>query len=435
MSRPILPRRPVVEPVETRPRLLRPNRQARIAGVVAAALVISWGAPAANAYWQTLNSNAGGARADSILGVAAPAASGSAGAATVSWAQSTTAAGRPVSGYTVARYLSATGGTKVPAGGACAGTIATLTCSEAALTDGTWYYTVTPVLASWAGPESARSGGVTGLDTTPPTAPTITVPEFVNTLNVGSVPVSGAAEPGSSVTITVTDAGAVHTSPQTLTANSSGQWTAANFNLASFNSGTISYRAVATDAAGNASSPGAATSTKDMVAPTASIRLQTGPVAQKNVTGRADQDDQIIITFSEPMNPSSICSAWTSTTQAVLKNTGIQVRIEPNRNLKVIVPSTVCPTFTLGTAVLGGAFSTGSTDLVFAGGGSNATAIAWSSTATSSTLTITLGPDTGAPRAQVSGTVQSTFTAVEGPKDVSGNPISLSPILGAASNF
>ncbi|MGY4541996.1 hypothetical protein ACVWY0_001909 [Arthrobacter sp. UYNi723] len=425
-------------PIQTVPHVQPPRapRKARIAGIVAAALVISWGAPAANAYWQTLSSNNGGARADAVLAVPTPTASASAGAASVSWAPSTTAAGRPVSGYTVARYSSSTGGTKVAAGGACAGTIATLTCSEAALPAGTWYYTVTPVLASWAGVESARSGGVAG-DSAAPIAPTVSAPGIVNTLNVGTVSVDVTAEAGSSVKVTVTDTPPVGTPQQTLTQNltANGSVQTMTFNLSTFSNGTITYTAVATDAAGNASNPGAATSTKDTVAPTASIRLQTGPVAQKNVAGRADQDDQIIITFSEPMNPSSICSAWTSTTQAVLKNSGIQVRIEPNRNLKVIVPSTVCPTFTLGTAVLGGAFSTGSTDLVFAGGGNNATAIAWSSTATSSTLTITLGPDTGATRAVVSGAVQSTFTAVEGPKDANGNPISLSPILGAASNF
>lgn len=415
----------------------RPRRQVRVAGIVAAALVISWGGPAASAYWQTLSSNDGRAKADSILAVVAPTASASAGAATVSWAQGATAAGRQVSSYTVARYWSATGGTKVAAGGGCSGTITARTCSEAALPSGTWYYTVTPVLGSWAGPESARSTGVTIAAATPPAAPTLSVPAIVNIGNAASVPVSVTAESGSSVTITVTDAPPAgtqqQTATQTLTANGSVQNT--NFNLSAFTDGTINYTAVATNAAGSASAPGTATSTKDTVAPTASIRLQTGPSAQKNVTGRADQDDQIIITFSKPMNPSSICSEWTSTTQAVLKNSGIQVRIDPNKNLKVIVPSTVCPTFTLGTAVLGGAFSTGSTDLVFAGGGSNATAVAWSSTATSSTLTITLGPDNGAPRAVVSGNVQSMFTAVDGPKDANGNPISLSPLLGAASNF
>ncbi|MCP9001768.1 hypothetical protein NFC73_18850 [Pseudarthrobacter sp. RMG13] len=420
---------PHVQPPRTR-------RKARIASVMAAALIISWGAPAANAYWQTLSSNNGGARADAILAVAAPTASASADAASVSWAQSTTAAGRPVSGYTVARYSSTTGGTKVAAGGGCAGTVAALGCSEAALPAGTWYYTVTPVLAAWAGPESARSGGVAG-DSAAPIAPTVSAPGIVNTLNVSNVNVDVTAEAGASVRVTVADAPPVGTPQQTLTQNltANGSVQTISFNLSTFSNGTIAYTAMATDAAGNESTPGAATSTKDTVAPTASFRLQTGPVAQKNVAGRADQDDQIIITFSEPMNPASICSAWTSPTPAVLKNAGIQVRIEPNRTLKVVVPSTVCPTFTLGTAVLGGAFSTGTTDLVFAGGGNNATALAWTSTATSSTLTITLGPDSGATRAVVSGAVQSTFTSVEGPKDANGNPISLSPILGAASNF
>lgn len=434
MSHSIQTRRPVVEPVETRPRR---RRKAQIAGVMAAALVISWGGPAASAYWQTLGSNPGGAKADSILAVAAPTASPSAGAAAVSWVQSTTAAGRPVSGYTVARYSSATGGTKVAAGGACTGTITALSCSEAALPAGTWYYTVTPVLASWAGVESARSVGVTAADTTPPDAPTVNALQPVNAASAPIASVSGTAEPGSLVTVTVTDSTTPqHSAFKTASADvTTGQWTISNFNLTGLTDGTITYTATAKDAAGNVSVPRAVTSTKDTVAPTASISLQTGPVGQKNVAGRADQDDQIIITFSEPMNPSSVCSAWTSTPPAVLKNAGIQVRIDPNKNLKIVVPVSVCPTFTLGTAVLGGAFSSGSNDLVFAGGGNTATAIAWSSNATSSTLTITLGPDDSGTKAVVPGSVQSTFTAAVGPKDANGNPISVSPILGAASNF
>ena len=70
----------------------------RLAGIVAAALVISWGGPAASAYWQTLGSGPGTAKADSISALtAAPDASGSSGTASVTWKQGTTAAGRPVS--------------------------------------------------------------------------------------------------------------------------------------------------------------------------------------------------------------------------------------------------------------------------------------------------------------------------------------------------
>lgn len=428
MNRPIPPRRPVVEPVETRPRLLLPNRKARIAGVVAAALVISWGAPAASAYWQTLSSNSGGARADAILAVAAPTASGSAGAASLSWAQSTTAAGRPVSGYTVARYLSATGGTKVPAGGACAGTIATLSCSETGLTDGTWYYTVTPVLASWAGPESARSGGVVGLDTTPPTAPAITVPTFVNTLNAGAVNVNVTAEAGSSVVVTVTDTPPVGTPQQTLTQNltASGSVQTTSFGLSTFSNGTITYTAVATDAAGNASARGTATSTKDTVAPTAKVTL-----FNNGTLGTAEKGDVVTIQFSKPMNLPSICSTWVNGQQPpeASANGDVVVTIT-GTNLTVSRTLAGC-TFNIGTISLGATYAN-SGSLTFGGNGSNASKIAWNNT--NQTLTITLGGRGGSAKPGV-GASSPTVTPPAGVKDLAGNQAVSDPPPVAQSRF
>jgi hypothetical protein len=424
-------------PIQPLPSVQQPWRRCRthIAGVMAAALVISWGGPAANAFWQTLSSTEVGAKADSLQELAAPTASVSAGAASVGWSTRSTAAGRSVSGYTVARYSSADG-TKVAAGGGCAGTVTALTCIEATLPAGSWYYTVTPVLGSWAGPESARSTVVTAGDTTPPGAPTISAAGIVNKAKVTGAPVSGTAEPSSTVVVTATDKAGLQRSSQPASVDTAGQWSVSSFDLTDLSDGAVNYTAVATDAAGNASGPSTAkTTTKDTVAPTASIKFQTGPANQKNVTGRADQDDQIVITFSEPMNPASICNSWSATSQATLKNAGIQVRIDPSKTMRVVVPATVCPIFTLGTGMMGGAFSSGSSDLVFAGGGNNATAIAWSTTPTSSTVTITLGPVETGTRATVSGTVQPTFTAASGPQDASGNPISLAETPGVASNF
>ncbi|KRE72092.1 hypothetical protein [Arthrobacter sp. Soil762] len=420
MNRPIPPRRPVFEPVETRPRLLRPNRKARIAGVVAAALVISWGAPAANAYWQTLSSNNGGARADAILAVAAPTASPSAGAASVSWAQSTTAAGRPVSGYTVARYSSPTGGTKVAAGGGCGGTIATLTCSEAALPAGTWYYTVTPVLASWTGVESARSAGVTAADTTQPDAPTISAPAIVNSANVTSVPVSGTAEAGSSVTVSGTDAGAAHTSSQTLTANSSGQWTAADFNLTSFNNGTITYTALATDAAGNVSDPGTATSTKDTVAPAVvSVSLSNG-----GTQFTPDAGDKAVLTFSEPLLPPTICGNWTNTSGSQTANG--TVTIAAGNALSFAATDPGCPSVRFGSVALSSSYSAGGA-LTFN------SSLTWNSGTRQ--LTVTLVSLTGGIPVSKTGNVTPTYTSPSGLTDGVGNPLPTTPFAGSNSRF
>ncbi|MCO4251634.1 hypothetical protein [Pseudarthrobacter raffinosi] len=406
MSRLIPPRRPVVEPVETRPRLLRPNRQARIAGVTAVALVISWGAPAANAYWQTLSSTSVGAKADSLQELAAPTASASAGAASVGWLTRSTTAGRAVSGYTVARYSAATGA-KVAAGGTCAGTvttpITTLSCSEAALPAGTWYYTVTPVLGSWAGPESARSVGVFVADTTKPDAPLISAPAIVNNANVTEVPVSVTAEPGSSVTVTITDALPVatrQTVSYVLTADGSSQTTSVN--LSTLTDGIVTYTAVATDAAGNVSDPRTATSTKDLI-PTAKVSLSNGPDANKNKVGIADPGDKLVLTYSETMNASSICSAWQNNSASYTINGNDVVSIQISAAKVLTVTAAGCSPLRIGSVSLDGVY-TATAPLVFGGSGSNVSSIAWNGT--EKTLTLTLGKLT-------SGS-QATLAAAEG---------------------
>ena len=80
--------------------------------------------------------------------------------------------------------------------------------------------------------------------------------------------ISGTAEAGSTVAITLSDAGSVHTVTSSTTATG-GSWTFNSLNAGALNDGTITVKATATDAAGNVSSPGAQTTIpKDTVAPT-----------------------------------------------------------------------------------------------------------------------------------------------------------------------
>lgn len=405
----------------------------RIACVVTAAVAISWGGPAANAFWQTLSSNSGGAAADSVPAVAAPTASTSAGSAAVSWIQGSTAAGRPVSGYTVARYASATGGTKVAAAGGCAGTVTTLTCTEAALPSGTWYYTVTPVLASWAGVESLRSPGITAGDTTPPAAPTISAPTIVNIANASSVPVSGTAEAGSSVTVTVTDSATPqHSVTQILSTNTAGQWTAADFNLSTFTDGTITYSAVAADAAGNASAPGTATSSKDATAPSVVAVTLVNGGSNNNI----DPGDQVILKFSEALDPSAICSNWSPAGGNQIANGSEQVVVDVSTAdlLTLSVTSAGCGTARIGSVALDGNYA-GTAALSFHGtgiGGSRVSSLAWN--ATTNELTITLGSRTGTPL-PLNQPGNHSYTPAAGLTDGVGNPLPTATYIGAKSKF
>lgn len=410
MSRPIQPLPNVQQP--------RARGKIRVAGVMAAALVISWGAPAANAYWQTLNSGALGATADSILAMAVPTASASAGAATVGWAEGSTAAGRPVSGYTVARYSSESGGIKVDAGGACAGTITTLTCSEAALPAGTWYYTVTPVLSLWAGVESARSGGVTAADTTAPDAPTITAPAIVNSDNVDDVQVRGTAEAGSSVTVIASDAGAVHTESQTVSADPEGLWALSSFNLTGLSDPTISYSAVATDAAGNASAPATATSTKDAAAP----RVTTVVLSNGRVQFKPDAGDKVALTFSEPLLSSTICGTWTNPSSSQTVNG--TVTITDGNLLTFGTTDAACPSVKFGSVAFNGSY------------GDNLTfnsSLTWNPGTLQ--LTVTLGSLISGTPASKSGNVMPTYTPAAGLTDIVGNSLATTPFAGTNSRF
>ena len=415
----------------------RNNRQAgtrirsRVAVIVAGAALLSWAGPGANAFW-TASSNGGtaAAAADAVAAGATPSTSVSAGNVTLAWNASTTLAGRPVTGYTVARYSSASGGTKVPAGGTCAAQpIAGLGCTDQGVPTGTWYYTVTPVLAQWTGTESARSAGA-AVDTTPPGAPTVTAPGYVNSTTVTSVPVSGTTEAGASIALTVTDVGTpAHTVTATVTANGTGAWNAA-VDLSSFNAGTITYSAIATDTAGNkGTAAGTTTSTKDVIAPTVTaVALADANIQGKSNSGKLDPKDRVTITFSDPvLNPldaSTICSNWAAAANGMLNGDNqVTVNISSTNILSVVVAGSACPTSRIGTVALGGLYY-GSETLSYGGIGANASTLSWS--ASTQTLTVTLGGlvTGGSPNNPNQGPATPSFTPDSGIKDSAGNSLS-----------
>jgi hypothetical protein len=160
-------------------------------GIVASALV-----GAAFAFWASTDaSNPAAAVADSVQGGNTPTLGGVSGSdVTLNWAAATTAGGSAVGGYTVSRYSVSTGGTPTAATGGCSGTVTALTCTEQSVPDGTWYYTVTPKIALWAGAESARRSV---------TVDTVTPVTTDNSASIGS----GWFNVTKTVTLTPTDTG------------------------------------------------------------------------------------------------------------------------------------------------------------------------------------------------------------------------------------
>ncbi|HKU35337.1 MAG TPA: Ig-like domain-containing protein [Paenarthrobacter sp.] len=404
------------------------GRWNRLIVVVLGILLVSWGGPAASAFWSSVSSNGAAAKADAVAQGAKPTTSVSGANVTVTWAASTTAAGRSVTGYSIARYASATGGTRIAATGACSGSLTALSCVESNAPAGTWYYTVTPLLSLWQGTESLRSVGTTPItDTTPPDAPKVTAPAVVNSANVASVPVSGTAEAGSSLALTVSGTGA-QPIIQTVTVNGSGNWTAAALDLRAFTDGTINYSAKATDAAGNTSVAGTASSSKDSTAPTVSnVQLANG---SGGVVGKIEKGDSLTITFSEALNASTLCSSWTSnTTNQTISGNG-QVTVSVSAGDVLTVTSSVC-TFNMGSVALGADYA--STAMTFSGNGSNASSLVWNPTA--KTLTVTLGGSSGSANTGPFAAAAATLTPVSVLTDIAGNPLATTPVAGTASRF
>lgn len=400
----------------------------RVLVIVLGIFLVSWGGPAASAFWSSVSSNFGAAKADAVAQGAKPTTAVSGSSVTVTWAASTTAAGRSVTGYSIVRYASATGGTAVAATGTCGGTVVGLSCVDSGVATGNWYYTVTPTLSQWQGAESARSA-VTAVDATPPLAPTVTAPTYVHSGNVTAVNVSGTAEALSSVALTVTGTGA---SPitQTLSANSSGNWTATPLNLSAFSPGTINYSARATDAAGNIGPAGTATSTKDVSSPTVTgVKLNNGG----STLGKVEQGDSVTLTFSEPLSANTICSAWTSntTTQTQNGNGSSQVVVNISAADVLTVTGTACPSLRIGSVSLGGDYT--STALTFAGNNSNGSSLIWNPTV--NTLTITLGAGTSGGATLTSTTIFPTYTPASGITDIASNPLATTTQPGTASRF
>ncbi|MFZ1996380.1 MAG: hypothetical protein WAU75_19870, partial [Solirubrobacteraceae bacterium] len=112
----------------------------------------------ASAAWSGNASASGQAQAASMPAGSAPAVSATGHNVTVNWSGGTLL-GQSVTGYAVKRYSA--GHVAQTVGSGCSGTIAVLSCTESAVPAGTWTYTVTPLLYSWLGTESAASAAVT----------------------------------------------------------------------------------------------------------------------------------------------------------------------------------------------------------------------------------------------------------------------------------
>jgi hypothetical protein len=273
----------------------------RLALWVLGAVFLGYGVSGvAYAVWQsTDSSNFAAASADSLPQGSTPTATATnATTVAVSWAAGTTTGGRAVTGYTVARYNAATGGTKTSATGGCAGTVASAGCTEQNVPGGTWYYTVTPALSLWTGADSARSAGVT-VDSTPPT---------VTVASISPAPNANGYNNTSPVTVNLsaTDTGGSGVASITYWVDSGTHITvnAATAAVSVAGEGTHIVSYFATDSAGNVGTTQTQPVKIDTVAPgapTVSVPgyVNGGNVSNVPVSGTAEANATVVLTVTD----------------------------------------------------------------------------------------------------------------------------------------
>ncbi|HTG46606.1 MAG TPA: hypothetical protein VK646_03000 [Actinomycetota bacterium] len=113
----------------------------------------------ASASWHQGGTGTAYAGSDDMPAGLQPALSLAGHNVTVSWSAAQFSDGSNITHYQVIRYDDATDTAHAVASG-CSGTVSGLSCTENNVASGDWYYTVTPIAASWVGDEGPASNVV-----------------------------------------------------------------------------------------------------------------------------------------------------------------------------------------------------------------------------------------------------------------------------------
>ncbi|MDP9336939.1 MAG: hypothetical protein M3Q30_27000, partial [Actinomycetota bacterium] len=406
------------------PRRLVARAWTRFSFATAVATIAVLAPGVALAAWSGGGSGTGFVRATSMPTGAAPTLSVAGSNVTVTWTASPIG-GTSVTAYTVRRYDANTLAAQT-IGSSCSGTIAALTCTEAAVPAGAWKYTVTPRQGLWVGTEGPKSATATVIvpDTTPPTASAAVINK-----STGDTP--GYVKQGGQyyVYANVTDPGSNASGVSTVTANVTTVTTgavASAMTPGTYTVGAVSYNyrsapltadgvlvagskvfaITATDVAMNATVQTGFSVTVDNTAPSAAD-IQTTNVAG-GTNGLAESGDTMIFTFSEPLDPNSIVAGWngSATTVAFRLNNG-----NPANDTVTVFDSANTLQLPLGSVDLG------RKDLT----GTNVTFASSTMVMSGSTITITLGAPVGGTATMEGTTAGMTWTPSATASDRAGN--------------
>jgi hypothetical protein len=202
-----------------------------------------------------------------------------------------------------------------------------------------------------------------------------------------------------------------------LPATGTSTWTLAFAGVNFPVSGSYAVRAVATDLVGNSSSV-SSTFTIDITPPAPTA------IALANANGSiTPTTDEARITFSEPLNTSSICSAWSGTGDQSLGGAGVVVSIVNGGliggNDVLTVTAGAC-TLHIGAMSLGGDYVL--LNSTFSGTGTTESRVTW--TASTRVLTVHIGARTSGSNALLpAGVGTAEYTPDAAVTDTVGNPI------------
>lgn len=383
---------------------------------------------------------------------------GNTGAPATATSTKDTAAPLAPSSLSVPTYVNAANVSAVPVSGSAeagstvtltvtdVGTAHTVTAVTTASGNGTWSFTLnlgtlnqgtltfTASAKDAAGNTGAPATATDSKDTAAPGVPTLSVPPSVNIANVSNVTVSGTAEAGSTVTLTVSDGVPANTLTASATASGTGSWSLTGLNFGSLNQGTLTYSASAKDAAGNSGTAATTSNKKDVQAPTVlelTLANGTGNGNNASTAAKADAGDTVTIKYSEPMDLTKFCPAtWNGSTI-----NGTVTLTDGGTNDTLSFSGTGCATPAIGTISLGGNYI-GTTAAKFTGNGSNSSSLTWDPARNS--LIIKLGTLEGSPSgAPLSGVTGGTpgYSPSSTLSDLAANPISTTFNNLVASGF
>lgn len=384
------------------------GKSAKVLGISAlcsAVLLVT--APPASADWNVPSNGSSHSKALNMPAGEMASASATGRNVTVSWPQSSLANGSKVRDYRVTRYDSMTGASS-PTLSSCEGTVSALRCTENGVPPGTWRYAVAPLQGNWTGAEGAQSAPIV-----------METPElsFSSPTNLTALPstlnghISGFMT-GQSVTFRLDNAttgtvlsGTVASAP----IRNDGQSDVAITIPSGIPNGTHTVYAVGSQ--GDVAQADVVVNVPQFT-PT-NLALNN---ASTGTTGLLQRGDSVVITYSDLIDVSSMCSTWTGngSNQTISGGNVLRVSISNNAvsgndSLTVVAVGACGNDFNFGTINLGhSGFVTG--DTLFSGSSaSERSTTAWNPGTRQ--LTISLGAKSAGPNpVRVNSSVTSTYT-------------------------